>query len=213
MYYRLVRWIITLLAHILVELEIVGAENVPPTGACIITPNHLSWFDSPLLLVAVPRRITVLAASKYRRHLIFAPLLASMGAIWIRRGEVDREALRQTLEVLQAGGCLGLAPEGTRSKTGALQQGKTGAMYLASRSRAVIVPAAITGTEKIGHALRHFRRGRARIEIGKPLELSLPERLRGNQLEEYTEILMRHLAAMLPPEYRGVYSDVATPPK
>ena len=213
MYYRLVRWIISLLARILVRFEIVGSENVPREGACIIAPNHLSWFDSPLLLVAIPRRITVLAANKYRQHPIFGPLLASMGAVWIHRGEVDRKALQQALEVLRAGGCLGMAPEGTRSKTGTLQRGKTGVVYLASRSGAALVPVAITGTEKIGDALRHFRRGRARIEIGKPLDLELPERLRGNQLEEYTDILMRHLAAMLPPEYRGVYADVTTPPE
>ena len=213
MYYHLVRWIVALLARILIRLEIVGRENVPKEGPCIIAPNHLSWFDSPLLLVAVPRHITVLAASKYRHHPIFAPLLASMGAIWIRRGEVDREALNQALRVLRAGGCLGLAPEGTRSKTGTLQKGKTGAVYLASRSGATIVPVALTGTEKIGYALRHLRRGRARIEIGKPLEWTLPERLRGHQLEEYTEVLMHHLAAMLPPEYGGVYADVVTPPK
>ena len=210
MYYRLVRWIVTLLARILVHLEIVGNENVPQEGACIIAPNHLSWFDSPLLLVAVSRRITVLAADKYRHHPIFGPFLASMGAIWIRRGEVDRKALRRALEVLRAGGCLGMAPEGTRSKTGTLQRGKTGAVYLASRSGAVLVPVAITGTEKIGNALKHFRRGQARIEIGKPFTLPFSERLHGYQLEEFTDMLMRRLAAMLPPEYRGVYADVTT---
>lgn len=211
MYYRLVRWIIALLAKILVRVEIVGRENVPLEGGCIIAPNHLSWFDSPLLLIAVPRHITVLAANKYRRHPLFGPLLASMGAIWIRRGEVDRQALQRALEVLRAGGCLGMAPEGTRSQTGALQRGKTGAVYLASRSGAKIVPVAITGTEKIAAALKRFRRGQARIEIGKPMEWSLSERLRGPQLEEYTELLMRRLAAMLPPEYRGVYADVVAP--
>ncbi|MDY7039814.1 MAG: lysophospholipid acyltransferase family protein, partial [Chloroflexota bacterium] len=189
MYYRLVRWIITILARILVQFEIVGSENVPLEGACIVTPNHLSWFDSPLMLIAVPRRITVLAANKYRCHPFFGPLLASMGAIWIHRGNVDRHALRQATEVLRSDGCLGLAPEGTRSKTGSLQRGKTGAVYLASRSGAVFVPVAITGTEKIGDALRHFRRGKARIEIGKPIDLPFPERLRGEQLEEFIDTL------------------------
>jgi 1-acyl-sn-glycerol-3-phosphate acyltransferase len=211
MYYRLVRWIINLLAQILVEVEIAGSENVPTEGACIIATNHLSWFDSPLLLIAVSRRITVLAANKYRRHFFLSPLLSSMGAIWINRGEADRRALRQALEALQEGGCLGMAPEGTRSKTGTLQRGKTGVVYLASRSGAALVPVVVTGTEKTGDALRHFRRGKVRAEFGKPLEWSLPERVRGKQLDEYTDILMHHLAAMLPPEYRGVYADV-TPP-
>jgi 1-acyl-sn-glycerol-3-phosphate acyltransferase len=213
MYYRLVRQIVALLARILIRLEIVGRENVPKEGACILITNHLSWFDSPLILVAVPRHITVLAASKYRRHPFFGPLLASMGAIWIRRGEVDRQALRQLLEALRAGGCLGMSPEGTRSKTGTLQRGKTGAVYLASRSGAVFVPVALSGTEKIGDAIRHFRRQQARINIGKPFTLPFPERLRGDQLDEFTDMVMRRLAAMLPPEYRGVYADVTISPE
>lgn len=206
MYYRIVKTIIRLIYGLLAHIEIVGAENVPQKGPCIAICNHLSRFDPPLLLIAVPLRMTVLAASKYRRHPIFGPFLSSMGAIYVRRGEIDRQALRACLDVIEEGGIIGMAPEGTRSPTGALQEGRTGVAYLASRAGVPILPVAVTGTEKLPASLKRLRRGRVKATIGKPFTLPATEgKARGKQLKEFTELIMGHLADMLPEEYRGVY--------
>lgn len=206
MYYRIVRMIISLVYRLLARIEIVGAENVPQEGPCIVICNHLSRFDPPLLLVALPLRMTVLAADKYQRHPLFGPFMSSMGAIYVRRGEVDRQALRACLDVLRGGGIIGLAPEGTRSPTGGLQEGHTGVAYLASRAGVPILPVVVTGTEKLPASLKRFRRGQVKAVVGEPFTLPVTERkAKGKQLKEFTELIMRRLADMLPEEYRGVY--------
>jgi 1-acyl-sn-glycerol-3-phosphate acyltransferase len=206
MYYRIVKMIISLVLRLLARIEIVGVENVPQEGPYIVICNHLHRFDPPLLLIALPVRMTVLAANKYRNHPLFGPFLSSMGAIYIRRGEVDRQALRACLDLLKGGGIIGMAPEGTRSPTGALQEGRTGVAYLASRTGVPILPVAITGTEKMPANLKRLRRGQVKAVIGATFTLPVTEgKARGKQLKEFTELIMRRLADMLPEEYRGVY--------
>jgi 1-acyl-sn-glycerol-3-phosphate acyltransferase len=206
MYYRIVRIIISLIYKLLARIEIVGSENVPQEGPYIVICNHLGSFDPPLLLIALPVRMTVLAADKYQDHPLFGPFLSSMGAIYVRRGEVDRQALRACLNVLRGGGILGMAPEGTRSLTGALQEGRTGTAYLASRAGVPILPVAITGTEKMAANLKRLRRGQMKAVIGEAFTLPATEgKAKGKQLKECTELIMCRLADMLPEEYRGVY--------
>ena len=137
----------------------------------------------------------------------YALLVTIMNAIWVRRGEADREALRKALEVLHSGGVLGIAPEGTRSReTQALQQGKVGTAYLATRADVPIVPVGISGTEQIRHRVRQLRRTDVRLAVGEPFRLPASGRVRGRQLEEYTDLIMRRIAELLPEEYRGVYA-------
>jgi 1-acyl-sn-glycerol-3-phosphate acyltransferase len=206
MYYRIVKMIFSLIYRLLARIEIIGAENVPQEGPYIVVCNHISSFDPPLLLIALPARMTVLAANKYQSHPVFGPFLSSMGAIYVRRSEVDRQALRACLDVLRGGGIMGMAPEGTRSPTGGLQEGRTGVAYLASRTGVPILPVAITGTEKMLASLKRFHRGQMKAVIGETFTLPVTERkARGKQLKEFTELIMRRLADMLPEEYRGVY--------
>jgi 1-acyl-sn-glycerol-3-phosphate acyltransferase len=122
---------------------------------------------------------------------------------------VDRKALRQALGILQGGGVLGLAPEGTRSKTGAMQRGRSGAAYMAYRTGACLLPVVASGQEKVFPSLRRLRRARVRVTFGPTFE---PPPVEGKasaaQVSAFSEEIMYHLAAMLPAEYRGVYSDV-----
>jgi 1-acyl-sn-glycerol-3-phosphate acyltransferase len=204
--YKLLRVIIRFLARLLTRLHIEGVEHVPASGACILISNHLSYMDSPINFAATPRVIHVLAGEKYEHHLLFGPLLRVAGAVFIRRGEVDRKALRQALAILEDGHCLGMAIEGTRSRTGGLIQGKTGAAYLATRADVPLVPVAIWGTDKMGAALRRFRRADVYVRYGKPFRLP-PGHARTAQLDQYTDEIMVTLASMLPEEYRGIYRD------
>jgi 1-acyl-sn-glycerol-3-phosphate acyltransferase len=130
-----------------------------------------------------------------------------MGPVWVRRGEVDREALRKALEILERGEVLGVAPEGTRARGPyALQKGKVGAAYLATRADVPIVPLGITGTENIKRDLPRLRRAYVRVVVGQPFRLPESGRVRSQKLHEYTDLIMYRIAELLPEEYRGVYA-------
>jgi 1-acyl-sn-glycerol-3-phosphate acyltransferase len=194
-----------LLFRILTKIHIQGLENIPREGPFIIYLNHLSHIDTPAVFVGFGgiRRMNHLAAEKYEHH-IFSPLLRTGGAIFIDRGEVDRDALKQGLAVLEDGGGLGIAIEGTRSRTGGLQEGKTGVAYFATRANVPLVPAVVWGTQNALSSLMHLRRADVQVRFGKPFKL--PEgRARSEDLDRYTDELMLVLARMLPDEYRGVY--------
>jgi 1-acyl-sn-glycerol-3-phosphate acyltransferase len=204
--YHIIRAIIDVLVNLFIRREYVGLENFPDPPYILAT-NHLSVFDTPVLLTICPHTIRALTAAKHKRNPIYAPLLVIMGSIWVRRGEVDRRALREALDVLKQGGVLGLAPEGTRARgTYALQEGKTGTAYLATRADVPIVPVGLAGTERIKDNLLRLRRTRVRAVVGEPFRLPENGRVRGQKLHEYTDLIMHRIAELLPEEYRGVYA-------
>jgi len=183
-----------------------GAHHIPANGAFVLVTNHLSFIDSPVVFVAMPRIVYFLAGEKYTWHPLFGPILRVAGAIFVRRGEIDRDALRQASNALQDGFCLVIAAEGTRSKTGGLIAGKTGAAYLATHENALIVPMVVWGTEQVGPGWGKFRRAPVHVRFGQPFHL--PEgRARTRQLDAYTDEIMTTMAALLPEAYRGVYRD------
>lgn len=205
--YRATRGVIRFLANALTRGVIVeGQENIPQAGPFILAINHLSFLDSPIICIATPQILYLLAGERYQHH-IFTPILKIAGCIFVRRGEIDREALRQSTAALEDGHVLAIAIEGTRSTTGGLAEGKTGAAYLATRTNVPILPAAIWGTEGVGPSWHRLRRGGfSHVRFG-PL-LKLPEgRARSADLQNYTEEIMTTLAALLPERYRGIYRD------
>lgn len=207
MIYRIARAIVQVLLNLITRREYVGLENIPTEPPYIMVTNHLSVFDSPVLLVVCPHTIRAFAAAKHKRNPLYAPLLTLMGSVWVRRGEVDRRALEGALDVLKHGEVLGMAPEGTRARgTYALQKGKTGPAYIATRADVRIVPVGLTGSEKIKHNLPRLRRTDVRIVVGKPFRLPESGRVERQKLHEYTDLIMRSIAELLPEEYRGVYA-------
>ncbi|NOZ29739.1 MAG: 1-acyl-sn-glycerol-3-phosphate acyltransferase [Chloroflexi bacterium] len=207
--YRFLRKVIRVLLTLLFRVEIIGAEHLnQPGGPLLVVTNHLHWLDPPIVFAIFPLRTTVFAAEKWSTHPIIGDLFRLVGnAIFVQRGEVDRRALGKALAVLKAGGVLGIAPEGTRSRTGKLQRGKGGAAYLASRTGAPILPIGLSGQEKAFRTLLcRLRRPTIRVVVGEPFTLpGTPNRAKGDELDAYTDMIMRRLAALLPPEYRGVY--------
>ncbi len=208
MIYRIVRAIANFILCLITRREYVGLENMPSSPPYILTTNHLSAFDSPLLLAICPHTIRAFAAAKHRRHPFYGPLLALLGAIWVRRGEVDRQALKEAMDVLEQGEVLGMAPEGTRARGPyALQEGKVGAAYLATRTGAPIVPVGIVGSEKIKRNLPCLRCTDVQVVVGEPFHLPENGRVRGQKLRQYTdEMIMHRIADLLPASYRGVYA-------
>jgi 1-acyl-sn-glycerol-3-phosphate acyltransferase len=205
--FRTMRAIANFLLSLFTRREYVGLENIPSDPPYILVTNHLALFDSPLVLTLCPHTARAFAAAKHKKNPFFALLLTAMGSVWVRRGEVDRKALQEALDVLKRGEVLGVAPEGTRARGPyALQKGKIGAAYLATRANVLIVPLGITGTEKIKHNLPRLRRTQVRVVVGKPFRLPNSGQVRNQELREYTDLIMRHIAELLPEEYRGVYA-------
>lgn len=208
LFYRLVQRTLWMLARIFTRLDVMGIENVPRTGPVVIAPNHIHAFDVPIVGMVIPRQTTIFTADKWRGKLGGWVMERVTQTIYVARGEIDRAALNQALDVLRRGGAMAVAPEGTRTHTGGLQQGKHGAVYLASRTRAVIVPVAVWGHETALSAWRHLRRPAVHVRIGEPLHLPTDaERARMPELHAHTDALMLALARLLPPQYRGVYAD------
>ena len=209
-WYRVVRGLIYLVLRILSRIEIEGLEHVPDQGPYLMVSIHLHWLDPPVLGAVFPHRAVVFAAEKWEKHWFLGPFFRSLGSIFVNRGEADRKALRQALAVLNGGGVLGLAPEGTRSKTGAMQRGRSGAAYMAYRTGASLLPVVAWGQEDVFPSLWRLRRATVHVVFGPPFK---PPPVEGKasaaDVHAFAEEIMYRLAAMLPPEYRGLYEDVA----
>lgn len=201
--------ILKLIFHLCSRVEVIGQENVPATGGVLLAVNHMSRIDPPLIYILLKRKdATVLAADKYKKYPFFRTLINAVNGIWINREEADIDALRAARDYLRAGGLLGIAPEGTRSRVGSLIRAKTGVAYLADKAGVPIVPVAISGTETAVRQLLRFRRPHIRVHFGKPFTLPpIERRNREECLRRNTDEIMCRIAAMLPPKYWGVYAD------
>ena len=206
-YYKLAQTLIRTLFTVLTRFEVTGIEHMPSGGPLIIATNHLHALDPAAVFAFLPFRAATLVASKYE-HTLRGRLIRPLGAIFVKRGEVDRRALRTSLAVLKGGGVLGVSPEGTRSKTGGLQEGKRGVAYLAYLTQAPILPVALSGVEKALGSLARLRRARVTVTIGELIHLPPVEGGPRNQdLEVATALVMSRLAGLLPSGYRGVYAQ------
>jgi 1-acyl-sn-glycerol-3-phosphate acyltransferase len=203
-FYSIAHLFARLLIFAVARVHIEGAQSLKTPPPYILSTNHLTSWDPPLIFAVSPvsTHLTVLAADKWRRVLPILLLFNAMGAIWVKRGEVDRVALRKCIDVLAHGGAMGMSPEGTRSRTGGLQKGRSGVAYLAAKAGVPVLPVALWGVEQIGRNLRRLRRTDVYLRVGEPLRMDP-----ALSYEENTERLMRAIAGMLPPQYRGVYGD------
>lgn len=193
----------------LTHVEVEGAQHVPGEGPVILAINHLGLLDVALGFVAAGRAdASGWVADEHHSSPLKAYLLRVVDGIWLDRENPDISSLRLALEYLKAGRLFGVAPEGTRSPTGALIQGKEGVAYLAAASGAPILPAGITGTENATQKLLRFTKPNLHIRFGETFKLpALKRDRREEQLAEGVNEIMCRIAALLPPKYRGVYAD------
>jgi len=209
MYQRFFYWLDLRLIALLAIRDIQGLENLPANGPYIFTLNHLSMFDVPLVFSIVgDKPVTGWVAEKYYKHILLGPMLKIGGGVFIRRGQVDRTAIADAVAWLNKGNVFGVAPEGTRSDTHALMRGKTGLAFLADEASVPVIPMAVTGTEMVFQHWLRLRRPIISLRIGKPFHLPpLGRDNRSASLRHNTDEVMCHIAALLPPEYWGVYAD------
>lgn len=181
---------------VLYRRRLEGVHQVPPRGPVVIVANHVGFLDGPVVYLASPRPVHFLVKRAYFVGPL-AWLLTAVGQIPITQNSGDREALGAARRVLDAGGVIGVFPEGTRG-AGHVEAAQQGAAYLALAAGAVVVPVALEGTQ--GRSRGSWPRLRSRITVtfGEPFTLGDDPQVAGltgrARLEAATEVLREHLA-------------------
>ncbi|RJP52721.1 MAG: 1-acyl-sn-glycerol-3-phosphate acyltransferase [Anaerolineaceae bacterium] len=210
MKYTTLRSIVRFVMNLIADVEVVGLDKLPE-GNFILAANHLGRLDSAILLYAVDREDIIMpVAEKYKNHPLFGAIGRAVNAIWLNRFDTDYAAFREILARMEKGGLMVIAPEGTRSKTEALQEAKMGVAFLASKSGYPVLPVALTGTEDrlIVQNLKRFRRSKITAHAGELFRVDIPRgRGREASLRAATDEIMCQIAAKLPEKYRGFYAE------
>ncbi|HSL44009.1 MAG TPA: lysophospholipid acyltransferase family protein [Anaerolineales bacterium] len=206
-----IRSLIRLIFNLIARVDVRGYENLPTDGSFVIATNHLGIVDVPIAFYALDRwDMFVVIGEKWRDVGLFRWVGKHFNFIFIDRFHPDISALRKIISLMEKNNILVIAPEGTRSRTGALIEAKPGVSYLATKLNRPIVPVAITGTEDknlLGN-IRRLRRSHVTVTAGQTFMLPpLPRENRDQALKQYTDEIMCHIAALLPENYRGVYAD------
>lgn len=168
--YRLCAGIVAVVAKTLFRPTVIGAENIPLTGPVLIAPIHRSNVDFALTLFISRRKVFFMAKDSLFRVPILGPLITHLGAFPVKRGSADRESMKLSEEVLRQGHALVLFPEGTRQEGRDVAPLHDGAMFVAARTGATIVPVGIGGSDKaMPKGAKLPRIARIRIVVGAPL--------------------------------------------
>lgn len=201
-----VRWIVRrMIIPLFMDLRVTGLDNTPKTGAFIAASNHISMVDVPVIMAVLPRRPSLMAKSDLYRYRFLHWFWRWGGAVQVNRNVPDRAALRLALDLIEKGIPFGIFPEGTRIRAGGLGPGMPGVGMLALRSGAPVLPIALTGTPKVFEGRRPHLRPRVTLSIGAVIS---PEELRAaGGSTAATELVMRRIAELLPPQVRGVYGQ------
>jgi len=191
--------------------RVAGAANLPAAGPVLVCSNHLHLADIPVVVVSLRRKVIFMAKEDLFSGRLSRHLVHNFGAFPVRRGQIDRQAIREAETALAKGWALVMFPEGRRSLTRQLQPAFPGSALVASRSGVPILPIGITGTEQLRKKWWMLRRPRIAVNIGAPFRLPSSEgvRLDSEELDRRTGLIMQRIAALLPPEYRGHYRDSA----
>ena len=207
----LIRWLVRLIFNLVARVEVRGYENLPTEGGFVIATNHLGIVDVPIAFYALDRwDMFVMIGEKWEKVNLFRWVGKYFNFIFIDRFNADIKTLRKVISLMEKNNILVIAPEGTRSRTGALIEAKPGTSYLATKLNRPIIPVGITGTEDqaLIANLKRFRRGHITVTAGLAFTLPpLPRENRDEVLKQYTDEIMCHIAALLPEKYRGVYSN------
>ncbi|TJY44366.1 1-acyl-sn-glycerol-3-phosphate acyltransferase [Cohnella pontilimi] len=188
MIYRFCRFLLRILYALMYRLETRGLDNIPDAGPVVLCSNHKSLQDPITLGIWVPRKVHYMAKAELFGIPLLGPLIRALGAFPVKRGGVSKEAIRTAIHLLEQGNVMGIFPEGTRNQS--LGMGKRGAVTMALRSRAVVVPVAIVG---------EYRMFRKMIAVyGAPIDMKpFADAGTAESMEEATEQIMSKIKEML----------------
>ena len=185
-------------------------KKVPMDGPLIVYANHTGSIEAPILYGELaPRPVTALAKVESWDNWLINWVFTLWDIIPIRRGEADMDATRAALSALEQAHILGVSPEGTRNKTGALLRAKPGIVMLAMHSKAPLQVVAHWGGENFRENLKRLKRTDFHMRAGPVFYLDARgERVTKEIRQQMADEMMYQLAKLLPPEYRGEYADL-----
>ncbi|MGZ6316208.1 MAG: lysophospholipid acyltransferase family protein [Anaerolineales bacterium] len=198
------------------RVKVTGVDNIPRGKPYVAAINHISIYDPPLVLALWPEMLEAVGAVDVFDKPFQGDLLRIYGVIPVHRGQYDRELIDIMLAILRAGHPLMIAPEGTRSHGSGLQQAKSGVGYILAQANVPVLPIGIVGTaDDLMKKALHFHRPSVEVRIGRPfsvppIEGTGPARRLARQRD--ADLVMQHIAGLLPPEYRGIYAASAIQP-
>lgn len=198
------------LTAMICKIDATQLAHVPHVGPLIVVTNHINFLEIPIIYSRLaPRRMTGFAKAETWANPMTRFLFDTFEAIPLRRGELDMTAFRRAMQALEQGKIVAVAPEGTRSGDGRLRRGQAGAVMLALQSGAPILPLVHYGAENYRRDWSRLQRAEFHVVVGQPFRLLAPGgKVSAAQREQMTEEIMYQLAALLPPPYRGLYSDL-----
>lgn len=197
--------------HVLGRVKVMGQENIPYGKPYVVAMNHVSIFDPPLIGAFWPEQLEIIGAADVFDKPGQGQVLKIYGVIPVHRGDYDRALLTKIIHIIKSGFPLLIAPEGGRSHVPAMRRAKSGVAYIVEQTGVPVVPVGLVGTtEDFWQRAKRGERPQLEMRIGKPI--TLPEiTVKGNERHEArqqnADLVMRHLAGLLPEEYRGVYAE------
>lgn len=208
------KWFITTLLKIYfwltLRLDASDIQKIPMQGPFIVISNHTGQIEVPVMVTLLqPRKISGWGKAEAFENLFLRWVFWAWGIIPIHRGEADMKALKDALRALQDGCFFGIAPEGTRNKSGVLIRAHPGTALLALRSGAPILPLAHWGGEAFLKNLRGFKSTDFHLRVGEPFKLKVEGKVSAEMRQEIVDDMMYEIAKLIPEEYRGVYSDLS----
>lgn len=208
--YRFTAFIIGIYIRITCRIDAPDLHKIPMQGPLIVISNHTGQIEVPILFhLLQPRKMTGWAKIETWDNWFLNWVFTLWGLIPVRRGEADTSALRKAIEALDQGYLFGIAPEGTRNKTGRLMRAHPGAVLLAVRSGVPILPVAHWGGENFLKNLKRFRRTDFHLRVGKSFRLDVDGvRMTRETRQQIVDEMMLKIAELLPIEYRGAYEKV-----
>ena len=209
--FRLINFIIRTYTRATCRIDAPDLHQFPTRGPLIVIANHTGQIEVPLLFAHLqPRKLTGWAKIEAWDNLFLRWIFNTWAVIPVRRGEADMKALKLALMALEDGKIFGLAPEGTRNKTGKLIRALPGTVIIALHSGAPIIPIAHWGGENYLSNLKRFKRTDFHVRIGKPFKLNVEGvKVNAEIRQQIVDEMMYQLAILLPEEYRGEYSDMS----
>lgn len=192
--YGVLQTVLPIVLKAVFALEVSGTENIPKTSGAIIAANHISLLDPPVLGAALPRPVHFMAKKELFANPLFAWVIEKLNAFPVQRGTADRVAIRKALLLLEQQALVGIFPEGTRSKSGALGNPEPGVALIAAKAGAPIIPVAIAGTNGIGRS--GLRLPQFKVAFGRPI-YPAPDKTDRESLELLSQSLMRAINELL----------------
>jgi 1-acyl-sn-glycerol-3-phosphate acyltransferase len=205
-----------LIFHILGRVKVIGVENIPYGKPYVVAMNHISIYDPPLIAAFWPEVLEIVGASDVFYKPGQGQLLKAYGVIPVHRGEYDRAILQRIVSIIKSGYPLLIAPEGGRSHVTAMRRAYPGIAYIVEETGVPVVPTGLVGTtDDFWQRARRGERPDLEMRIGTPVALPpITEKgvARREARQRNADLVMQHLAGLLPEEYRGVYADTAIIP-